>query len=176
MVIVGENLRALIEQHNIVSDRRSFDETSLSLTLDRQLVYFEPDGEREITYGNAVPDSWVKTTRIPDEGYVLRPHSCFLGCSRERIIMPPGYFGLIQTKGTLARFFVAVTSCDGQVDPGFSGNVTFEIANMANFSVRFLANQRVAQLFILKTSTKAINLYNGRYQGAKGPTIPLPER
>jgi deoxycytidine triphosphate deaminase len=175
MLIVGENLKALIEQHNIISDKKSFDETSLSLTLDREVIYYEPDGECEITYGNAIPKDWIKKARIPDEGFILRPNTCVLGCSRETIRMPLGYFGLIQTKGTLARLFVSVTSCDGQVEAGFSGKVTLEIANVSNFSIRFLPNQKVAQLFILKTSTKAVKPYNGRYQGAQGPTISLPE-
>ncbi len=175
MLIVGENLKALIEQHNILSDKKSFDETSLSLSLDREVIFYEPGEANEITYGHAIPDEWVKRIRIPDEGYVLRPHSCILGCSREKITMPMGYFGLLQTKGTLARLFVSVTSCDGQVEAGFSGRITFEIANMSNLNIRFLPNQKIGQLFIFKTSTRAVRPYNGRYQGAQGPTIPIPE-
>jgi deoxycytidine triphosphate deaminase len=175
MLIVGENLKALIEQHNIVSDKKSFDDSSLSLTLDREIIYYEPGNEHEITYGNAIPSDWVKKARVPDEGFVLLPGNCILGCSREKIVIPAGYFGLIQTKGTLARLFVLATSSDGQVEAGFSGKVTLEIANLSKFSIRFLPNQKVAQLYIFKTSTTAVKLYNGRYQGAQGPTISLPE-
>ena len=174
MLIVGDNLKALMEQHNIIDNRESFDENSLSLILDREIIYYEPTELSEITYGNAIPEDLIRTELIPDEGFVLRANNSILGCSREIIQMPLGYFGLIQTKGTLARLFVSATSCDGQVEAGFSGKVTFEITNASNLNIRFLPNQQVAQLFIFKTSTKAVKPYDGRYQGSQSPTIPVP--
>jgi deoxycytidine triphosphate deaminase len=175
MIIVGANLQALIEQHGIISEARSFDDTSLSLSLDREIAYYEPDENAEIVYGNAIPEKWVKRARIPDEGLLLPPKTCVLGCSRERVTMPIGYFGMLQTKGSLARLFTMIDCSDGQIDPGYSGKITFEIVNLSDFRVRIPPNARVAQLFIYRTSTTAVHPYQGRYQGATKPTIALPE-
>jgi len=141
----------------------------------RTVISVEPEGASEATYSHALPAAWIKKKRIEDAGIVLPGKSCLLGCSREVISMPLGYFGLLQTKGSLARLFVLINCCDGQVDAGYSGKITFEIINMANFDVRLLPNQRVAQLFIFKTSTRLVEPYKGRYQGAQEPTIQLPE-
>ncbi len=174
MLVVGDNLLALITQYGIISDKRCFDNTSLSLSLDRELVYVEPDVDSEITYGHRIPDNWVKKAEIPDKGFVLPPRSAVLGCSVESVKIPLGYYGFLQTKGSLARLFVFIHCCDGQIDAGYHGKITFEMVNMSNLNIRFLPYQKVAQLFIFKTSTNVVEPYNGRYQGATGPTVQLP--
>jgi dCTP deaminase len=176
MLIVGDNLKYLVEQYKIVNNDRSFDVNSLTLTLDRSIITIEPDEESmELTYGHEIPPGWVKEHSIRDEGYVIPPKSSILGCSHEQVNMPVGYFGFLQTKGSLARLFVLVNLCDGQVEAGYVGKVTFEISNMSNFGIRLRPNLPVAQLFIFKTSTRSVEQYHGRYQGATKPTIQLPE-
>jgi len=175
MIIVGDNLRALVKQYNIVDDNRAFDETSLTLRLGRTVLRIEPDSDSPLSYGSEVPESWIKKERVLDTGYVLPPKSCVLASSCETVNMPLGYMGLIQTKGSLARLFVLVHCCDGQVDPGFTGKITFEICNLADFSIRLFARQKIAQLFLLKTSIRQVKPYQGRYQGADGPTVQKPQ-
>lgn len=89
--------------------------------------------------------------------------------------MPAGYFGLLQTKGSLARLFVSLTCTDGQVEPGYKGKITFEVCNHSLFNINIKPKQKVGQLFIFKTSTKDVKLYNGKYQDAQGPTFQKPE-
>jgi dCTP deaminase len=175
MLIVGDNLKYLVEQHRIVNNDRSYDVNSLTLTLDRCVITVEPDDNAVITYGHAIPAEWIKEHSIKDEGFLIPAKSSILGCSHEIINMPVGYFGFLQTKGSLARLFVLVNLCDGQVEAGYSGKVTFEISNMSDFGICLRPNQPVAQLFIFKTSTRLVEPYHGRYQGATKPTIQLPE-
>lgn len=175
MLIVGDNLRDLVDQYGIIRDKRCFDNSSLSLSIDRELIYVEPSSGSEIVYGRAIPEKWLRRSAIPDEGMVLAPKSGVLGCSRESVSMPLGYFGLLQTKGSLSRLFVVVNCCDGQIEGGYSGKITFEIVNLASFGVRLSQGDKVGQLFIFKTSTRAVEPYAGRYQGAQGPTVALPE-
>ena len=172
MFVVGENLKALVEQHAVVDNPHSFDHSSLSLRLARQVKVLEPpaDNDRSIVYGDDIPESWIKNKEIPDHGYLLKPYDCVLACSIERINIPLGYLGFVQTKGSLARLFVTVHCCDAQIDPGFKGNVTFEIVNLGPLRVKLRVEQEVAQLFIAKTTTKAVVPYTGRYQDADGPT------
>jgi len=171
MIVVAENLRLLIQQHNIVDDPAAFDGNSITLHLAKHIKEIGPPSPSEtVTYGNAVPDGWIKEITIGEDGYEVPPRGAVLGCSTEKVNMPPGYLGLMQTKGSLARLFVMVHCCDGQVDPGYSGRLTFEICNLAHHTVRFHTGDEVAQLFVFKTSTKLVEPYSGRYQGAKTPT------
>lgn len=176
LLIVGENLRVLVEQHHIVSDKNCFDNNSLALSLGRRAVFMErSDQVSEITYGQRLPDSCIRMSEISDRGIVIPAKGGFLGCSLEKVDMPLGYFGLLTTKGSFARLLAAVNCCDGQVEAGFRGNVTFEIVNLSTLDIRLLPGQKIAQLFVFKTSTKEVPPYNGRYQSADGPTIQKPE-
>jgi deoxycytidine triphosphate deaminase len=176
MLIVGSNLEHLVVQHGLVTAYDAYDVNSLSLTLDRQIIALHPPAETsELVYGQAIPQDWISYQQIGDSGLVLAAGDVILGCSREEIKMPLGYFGFIQTKGSLARLFVQVNCADGQLEAGFKGRVTFEICNLAPFSVRFFTKQRVAQLFVFRTSTKRAPEYRGRYQNATGPTVQIPE-
>jgi deoxycytidine triphosphate deaminase len=86
--------------------------------------------------------------------------------------MPNGFFGLIQTKGTLARLFVSATCNDGQVEPGYKGKLTLELMNFSNYQVDLPIGCEVAQLFIFQCSGETVNPYAGKYQAATGPTLP----
>lgn len=175
MIIVGDNLKKLLTQYNIIDNEHSFDETSITLRLDNVINRIEPTNNAEVCYGHDIPDDWIMEEIIPDAGFVLPSKGCVLACSKETVKIPIGYFGLIQTKGSLARLFILVHCCDGQVDPGFVGKLTFEICNLANFPVRLFAGQKIAQLFIIKTSTRQVKPYDGRYQGATSPTVQKRE-
>jgi dCTP deaminase len=173
MLIVGDNLKYLIRQYNIVDYEDSFDNTSISLRMGRTIIKMEPDVDSEdnvIYYGEEIPDKYFKEEEIANGGIVIPPKSCILASSYEKVLIPNGYFGLLQTKGSLARLFVSLTCNDGQIEPGFSGKITFEICNLSNFHIKIKPKQFVGQLFIFKTSTKQVELYNGRYQNASGPT------
>lgn len=175
MLIVGTNLEQLIEQYKII-DRSSYDVNSLVLTLDAEIKIPKPSEGLDITYGNEIPSASMIDQRMGQEGYLLRSRESILACSREIVRVPSGYFGLCQTKGSLARLFVSINCADGQIEAGYSGKITFEIVNLGPFNVRLAPGHKVGQLFIFKTSTKAVEPYSGRYQGANGPTVSLPER
>lgn len=175
MLIVGENLEALIDQYELVDSDGAFDNTSITLSLGRTVISYDPPDGEVLSYGNAIPPEWISEQQVPNQGIVVAPREGILACSRERVKIPLGYFGLLQTKGSLARLFLQVISCDGQIEPGFDGRITFEISNLGSHAVRIRPDQPVSQLFIFKTSTRRVAPYNGRYQGATGPTVQIPD-
>ena len=98
------------------------------------------------------------------------PNSCLLACSVEQIRMPLDCMGFIQTKGTIARGFVTVHLCDGQIDPGFVGCVTLELVNLSNIRYILKPGTAIAQLFVHRLTEPVKNSYSGRYQFSDGPT------
>ncbi len=175
MVIVGENLKQLMRQHGIVDRANCYDETCIQLSLGDQCIQLVPRKRNDIlTYGEKIPERTMKKRVLGDDGLILQPKTAVLASSAEKIYMPRGYMGLLQTKGSLARMFVSLHFSDGQVDPGFKGNITFEIFNASDFIIRIRKFQAVGNLYILKTSTKRHRMYSGRYFNAEGPTIQEP--
>ncbi len=167
MIITGDNLLALVRQHKII-DETAYDRFSLSLSLDGSVTRFR--GELPlITYGQEVTESMMERVDIP-EGYVLNPGEAVLACSAEKVKIPPGYMGLLQTKGSLARLFVTVHCCDSQIESGFRGKVTFELCNMGRARVRLTPGQKVAQMYLFRTSSDMV-MYDGIYRDADEPTM-----
>lgn len=158
-----------MEQYRI-APLQCFDTFSISLHLGRIIRRYEAV-ESPVTYGTPVNEAYVESVEIDNE-YILRSGQAILGCSEERINMPLGYIGFIQTKGSLARLFISVHCSDGQIEPGYTGKITFEICNMGPLNVRLPLRCKVAQLFIFQTSGDK-EAYDGRYQGATQPTFSL---
>jgi dCTP deaminase len=170
MIVTGNSLKSLIEQHKIVENSKAFDTFSISLCLNNQIVTYKVPEGSILIYGDDIDRSYIEQSKIPQDGIVLNPKDCFLACSDEKVSIPKGYIGIIQTKGSLARLFVSISCCDGQIESGFTGKITFEICNFGNFPVKLLPHSNVAQLFIFKTSSKE-PIYTGKYNNQTLPTF-----
>lgn len=173
MLIVGENLKTLTRQLNICEERL-FDENSLIIEIDN--VVFVPDKSNKtpIKYGHSQVDSHYIKQKIVNGEILIRPNDVVLACSRSNFNIPNGYFGVVQTKGSLARLFVAATCNDSQIDPGFSGRITLELINQSPFDIIIPVGSKVAQLYLYKCSTLSA-LYNGKYGNSEIPTMHIPE-
>lgn len=171
MIVVGEKLRTLINK-GLVDNKESFEENSICLSLDSVVKTIEPPAGQEVVYGQAIPEEWVKTIRSDSSGFIIPPRECRLACSSEFIQMPLGFFGFVQTQGSLARLFLQVHCNDAQVDPGYKGKITFEICNLGNLAVRLRPGQPVARLFTIRTFGSS-RPYSGRYQGSMEPTVQV---
>ena len=170
MVITGVNLRELIEQYDVVP-LCCFDMFSLTLHLNSNITKYNMPADHVVTYGEEIKNAHITRETISSE-YILNPGQAILASSCERVKMPAGYMGFLQTKGSLARLFVTVHCCDGQIEPGFEGRVTFEICNIGQMRVRLLPESPIAQLFILKTSSDK-DLYDGKYNNSDKPTYSM---
>lgn len=174
MIIVSTNLAGIAKSLEICS-ADLIEEFSIGIKLDRQICRLQDPaaGLPPIQYGSPIKHStyYCHPEQVV-ENVVLGPRECVLACSQNTYKMPLGYFGLIQTKGSLARMFVSATANDGQVEPGYSGKVTLELINHSPFSVALPPGAVVAQMFILRCSSDVLKPYSGRYQGAIGPTLP----
>jgi len=164
MLIVGENLRGLIRQRNIVTQsslKECFDENSITLFLDRTILRIKAPTGTELEYGQEIPGEYIDEEVLKDHPLRIAPKGAVLGCSSEEVNFPMGYFGLLQTKGSLARMFISVCCCDGQVEGGFRGKITFEIVNHSNFTVVLRPLQPVAQLFVFKPRQQNLWVVSG---------------
>lgn len=170
MLIVGENLEGLIRQKEICNVN-CFDGSCISLSLGTEVLWLQPtDKIKEIRYGQIIPEECIKREELEDNiGLILPPHKAVIASSNEVINMPIGYFGLFQTKSSLARLLVSIHFSDGQIESGFKGKINFEIMNASDLSIRIEKKQIVGNLYIFKASTNNCSAYSGRYQNSCGP-------
>lgn len=169
-LIVGENLRQLNGSLNICPVDR-YDVYSLKLCLSGTVFFPIVSNDNIIDYNSDDADSHYEQKELSNEGLLLNPNDCVLCCSSEYVKMPCGIFGLVQTKGSLARLFVSVQQTDAQIEPGFEGAITFEIKNNSPHRIRLKKNDNIAQLFLFLCTTDNAPAYNGRYSRKNYPTI-----
>jgi len=85
-----------------------------------------------------------------------------LSSTIEKVAIPNGYFGFIETKGNIGRAGIQAHNTDGHIDPGFSGTLTLEIKNNSNRSIIIYPGIAFVQLYIFKLSSESSNLYKGK--------------
>ena len=169
MILTQVALRALVEKNAVVRRNQDVvvDTTSIGLHLDNQFTKYAPyDGE-----AFTPPRKMETTTTTLGEGQdiILPPNGKLLACTQEEILLPTDKFGLVQTKGSIARGFLFAHVCDGQIDPGYRGKITLELINMSEFYYKLLPGMPIASLFLFATDTD-VSAYAGRYQNSMHPT------
>lgn len=175
MFIVGENLKELVKQHEIVKDIRDVSETCIELKLNRKIKRIcKADGIDILRYGERIPSECILEEDIFETGLTIKSKEALLACSYQSVHIPQGYMGIVQTKGSLARMFVFAQCSDFQVDSGFKGYITFEFYNASDFDIYIQCGQKVVNLYILSASDKNIIPYQGKYSGFLEPTIQFP--
>lgn len=177
MIITSTNLEQLVLQYGIC-EKRLIDEFSLRLQMGTS--YYEPlPADRPLVFGSHPEPATLFTARLPVQQHLsLKAGQCAITCTKHRYKIPEDYFGLVQTKGTLARLFVSATCNDGQIEPGFNGFITLELINHSPWEVHIPISADIAQMYLFKCASPAERPYSGRYSDAakEGPTIAVFDR
>lgn len=171
MIVVGENLKGLVKANNIC-DERFVDEYSITLILDKRIYRLRNDPDVVVRYGMQNVEDLYEYHTVENGEVLLRRGECVLACSANSIRIPQGYMGLVQTKGTLARLFVAAQCSSAQIDPGFQGKITLELVNHSTFAVSINVGMPVANVYLLRCSTDNPSPYRGGYSDSDRPLLP----
>ena len=107
--------------------------------------------------------------------FVLHPGEFVLGSTFERVALPDDLVGRLEGKSSLGRVGLIIHSTAGYVDPGFEGQITLELSNVATVPILLYPGMRVAQISFLTMTTPAARPYaspglDSHYQGQRGPT------
>jgi dCTP deaminase len=110
-----------------------------------------------------------------DETFVLHPGEFVLGSTYEVVGLPDDIAARLEGKSSLGRLGLLTHSTAGFIDPGFSGHVTLELANVATLPIKLYPGMKIGQLCFFRLSSPAENpygsaKYGSRYQGQRGPT------
>lgn len=117
------------------------------------------------------PEQVERFTRA--EPFEIQPGESLLGTSVEWVSMPQDVLGICQGKSTWARCFILVPPTP--IEPGFQGNITLEITNLAPVPVMLYPNEGICQLVFFRSVHLPYLDYaqkGGIYQGQTGVTLP----
>ncbi|MEZ7275760.1 dCTP deaminase [Pseudoalteromonas sp. 68 DY56-GL68] len=172
MVLTQTSLQELVTKQVVTRGSKDVivDTTSIALHLDNQFTKYAPYNGEPFTPPRKMETT---TTTLGEEGsIILPPNGKLLACTQEVVSIPKDNFGLVQTKGSIARGFLFAHVCDGQIDPGYKGKITLELVNMSEFYYKLIPGMPVASLYLFQTD-KSIDSYQGRYQNSMSPTAMI---
>jgi len=111
----------------------------------------------------------------PDEPFILHPGEFVLGSTLEVVGLADDIVARLEGKSSLGRLGLLIHSTAGFIDPGFKGQVTLELSNVANLPIAIYPEMKIGQVSFYDLSTPAEHPYGStaagsKYQGQSGPT------
>ena len=148
---------------------------SVDLRLDKQILEFHPERYSYIDVREPL-DDLTEPVEIPDPApYILKPNQFVLASTIERIQLADDIVARLEGKSSLGRLGLLIHSTAGYIDPGWNGQITLEISNVAGAEITLYYGMKISQISFLRLSTPAISPYGShdlgsKYQGQVGPT------
>ena len=110
-----------------------------------------------------------------DNPFILHPGEFVLGSTVETISLTDDVVARLEGKSSLGRLGLLIHSTAGFIDPGFVGQVTLELSNVANLPIAIYPGMKIGQISFYQMTTSAEFPYGSpelgsKYQGQTGPT------
>ena len=122
-----------------------------------------------------MPDLTELVEVKPDEQFILHPGEFVLGSTLERVALPDDLVARLEGKSSLGRLGLLIHSTAGYVDPGWDGNLTLELSNVANLPITLFDGMKIGQISFQRLSSPVERAYGdpslgSRYRGQTDPT------
>ncbi len=178
MLLSDRDILSEIEAKRIVIepyDQAMIQPSSIDFRLDRFFRVFENHRYPHIDPAADQSDLTREVEPAGDEPFILHPGEFVLGSTFEVVTLPDDLAARVEGKSSLGRLGLLTHATAGFVDPGFSGHVTLELANVATLPIKLYPGMKIGQLCFFRLSSPAEHpygsaKYGSRYQGQRGPT------
>ena len=178
MLLSDRDILAEIEAKRIVLepyDESLLQPSSIDFRLDRYFRVFENHRYPHIDPAADQSDLTREVEPNGEEPFILHPGEFVLGSTLEVVSLPDDLAARVEGKSSLGRLGLLTHATAGFVDPGFSGHVTLELANVATLPIKLYPGMKIGQLCFFRLSSPAEHpygsaKYGSRYQGQRGPT------
>ncbi len=177
-VLSDRDIRTELESGRVVIrpyDEADLQPSSVDLHLDRSFRVFRNNRYPFIDVRQPQPDLTELLSVADDEAFVLHPGEFVLGQTHEWVELPDDLVARLEGKSSLGRLGLLIHSTAGYVDPGWKGNLTLELSNVANLPIALYSGMRIGQISFFRMSSPVERPYGSpelrsRYQGQAEPT------
>jgi dCTP deaminase len=184
VVLSDRDIRAEIEAGRIVIDPFTPDAiqpSSIDLHLDRRFRVFRNSRYPYIDVRADQPELTELVEISGDDPFILHPGEFVLGSTLERVELPNDLVARLEGKSSLGRLGLLIHSTAGYVDPGWEGNLTLELSNVANLPITLYDGMKIGQISFQRLSSPAEVGYGdarigSKYRGQRDPTASLYHR
>ena len=156
-------------------DEAMIQPSSIDIRLDRFFRVFENHKYPHIDPAADQSDLTREVEPDGDDPFILHPGEFVLGSTYEVCSLPDDIAARVEGKSSLGRLGLLTHATAGFVDPGFSGHVTLELANVATLPIKLYPGMKIGQLCFFRLTSPAEHpygsaKYGSRSQGQRGPT------
>lgn len=178
MVLSDRTIREELVNGRIVIDPldpSDIQPASVDLHLDKHLLEFQRARFSYVDIRDPLEDL-TEPTEIPDPApFILQPGQFILASTIEYVQLGNDIVARLEGKSSLGRLGLLIHSTAGYVDPGWKGNLTLEISNVAQLPITLYYGMKIGQISFLRLTTPAERPYgseelSSKYQGQLGPT------
>ena len=181
MILSDHSIKEGIAQGRIAMT--PYDETlvqpaSIDVRLDSRFRVFR-NYKHSCIDPKAVQEDLTELVEVGvDDSFIIHPGEFILGNTVERIKLGNDLVGRVEGKSSLGRLGLIIHATAGYIDPGFDGNITLELSNVANLPIRLYPGMKVGQISFFAMSTPADRPYGHPELGSKykGQTAPTASR
>jgi dCTP deaminase len=184
VVLSDRDIRAQIGAGRIVIDPfepSAVQPSSIDLHLDRRFRVFANSRHPYIDVRVEQPDL-TELVEIDEDGpFILHPGEFVLASTVERVALPEDIVARLEGKSSLGRLGLLIHSTAGYVDPGWDGNLTLELSNVANLPIALYWGMKIGQISFQRMSSPVDQPYGtgelgSKYRGQRDPTASLYHR
>jgi dCTP deaminase len=177
MVLSDATIREEIAAGRLVFD--PYDETlvqpsSVDVRLDNAYRVFHGSRHPYIDVRKPMDDLTELVRSKEGEPFILHPGEFVLGQTLERVKLPHDLVARLEGKSSLGRLGLVIHSTAGFVDPGFEGNLTLELSNLATLPITLYEGMPVGQISFMRMDRPVERPYGeeggNKYQGQAEPT------
>jgi len=184
VVLSDRDIRAEIAAGRIVIEPyipEAVQPSSVDLHLDRRFRVFRNSRYPFIDVRSDQPELTELVEIGGDEPFILHPGEFVLGSTFERVELPNDLVARLEGKSSLGRLGLLIHSTAGYVDPGWEGNLTLELSNVANLPITLYDGMKIGQISFQRMSSPVEVGYGdarigSKYRGQRDPTASLYHR
>ena len=177
-VLSDRDIRSELESGRVVVapyDAADLQPSSVDLHLDRSFRVFRNNRYAFIDVRAPQPDLTEMIKVTDDEPFILHPGEFVLGQTLEWVELPDDLVARLEGKSSLGRLGLLIHSTAGYVDPGWKGNLTLELSNVAKLPIALYFGMRIGQISFFRMSSPVERPYGSKglgskYQGQSEPT------
>jgi dCTP deaminase len=184
LILSDRDIRAEIESGRIVIDPytpEAVQPSSVDLHIDRRFRVFRNSRYPYIDVRQEMPELTELVEIEGDEPFILHPGEFVLASTLERVTLPDDLVARLEGRSSLGRLGLLIHSTAGYVDPGWDGNLTLELSNVANLPITLYDGMKIGQISFQRMSSPVEIAYGdprlgSRYRGQREPTASLYHR
>lgn len=144
--------------------------SSVDVRVSAEFRVFHNNRQPFIDVRRPLEDLTDVVTMTGDEPFILHPGEFVLGSTLERVSIPDDLVARLEGKSSLGRLGLLIHSTAGYIDPGWDGQITLELSNVARLPITIYPGMPIGQISFLTLTTPVDQPYRGKYLGQSGPT------